>query len=156
MDYDMQQSGGLTDAQFQFNHQQSSRQRNWFGAPWNLAAINLNTQLVKNLTTNIKVFGLLGQRNSVGYLATMNYGDTVNTSTNDYNNRQVDQDEYKNIGVEIRNMLTYKLGHQQHNLSFGARMYQSSMNRFQKGKGTSGFDFNTSILDSKISNSIRI
>ena len=149
MDYEMQQSGGLTDAQFQANHQQSSRQRNWFAAPWNLAAINFNTQFAKNLTTNIKVFGLLGQRNSVGYLATMNYGDTVNASTNNFNNRQVDQDEYKNVGVEIRNILIYKLGQQQHNLSFGARMYQSKMNRFQKGKGTTGFDFNTSILDTK-------
>ena len=149
MDYDMQQSGGLTDAQFQTNHQQSSRQRNWFGAPWNLGAINFNTQFAKNLTTNIKVFGLLGQRNSVGYLATMNYGDTVNTSINDYNYRQVDQDEYKNLGAEIRNILTYKLGLQQHNLSFGARWYQSKMNRYQKGKGTTGFDFNTTILESK-------
>lgn len=149
MDYDMQQAGGLTDAQFQANHQQSSRQRNWFGAPWNLAAINLNTQLAKNLTTNIKVFGLLGQRNSVGYLATMNYADTINTSTNDYNNRQVDMDEYKNIGAEIRNIFTYQIGHQLHNLSIGARWYQSQMSRNQKGKGTTGFDFNTSIVDAK-------
>lgn len=149
MDYAMQQSGGLTDNQFQENHQQSSRQRNWFGAPWNLAAINFNTQLLKNLSTNVKVFGLIGERNSVGFLTTNNYKDTINASTNDYNHRQVDQDNYKNIGAEIRNILSYKLGHQQHYLSFGARWYQANMDRYQKGKGTTGFDFNTQIVDAK-------
>ena len=149
MNYVMQQSGGLTDDQFQENHQQSSRQRNWFSVPWNIAALNFNSEFIKNITTNIKVFGLIGERNSVGFLVTTNYKDTVNTSTNSYNNRQVDQDTYKNIGVEVRNILKYKLGHQQHNLSFGARLYQANTTRTQKGKGTTGFDFNTTILDAK-------
>jgi Fe(3+) dicitrate transport protein len=33
MNYDMQQPGGLTDAQFDENPRQSVRSRNWFGTP---------------------------------------------------------------------------------------------------------------------------
>ena len=155
MDYAMQQSGGLTDAQFQENHQQSLRQRNWFGTVWNLASINLNTKILKNISTNIKIFGLIGERNSVGFLATTNYKDTVNTSINDYNYRQVDKDNYKNIGAEIRNIAKYKLGHQEHNLAFGARLYEANMKRFQKGNGTTEFDFNTTILDAKFPTALK-
>jgi Fe(3+) dicitrate transport protein len=39
MDYQMKQSGGLTDAQFEANPQ-SFRNRNWFGTPWNVFSHN--------------------------------------------------------------------------------------------------------------------
>jgi Fe(3+) dicitrate transport protein len=49
MDYQMKQSGGLTDAQFEANPQ-SFRNRNWFGTPWNVFSIQLDTKINDNLT----------------------------------------------------------------------------------------------------------
>lgn len=149
MDYQIQQSGGLTDAQFNSDSRQSVRQRNWFSTPWNVAAINFDTKIKNNLSINLKVFGLIAERNSIGFLTTPNVKDTVNTTLNDYNNRQVDRDFYKNIGSELRGIYTYNLFNQKSNLAFGGRIYQANTTRKQRGKGDLGFDYNTNILTEK-------
>ena len=53
-DYEMQQPGGLTDAQFENNPRQSGRERNWFGTPWNVFSVNFDTKINANwdLTRN--------------------------------------------------------------------------------------------------------
>jgi len=147
MDYEMQQAGGLTDQQFQDNPRQSLRKRNWFGTPWNLAALILDTKLASNLTLNTKLFGLVGERNSVGFTSTPNTIDAINTTTNDYANRQVDRDYYRNIGIETRSIYTYQVGKQNQNLAFGARLYRAKTNRKQQGKGTTGFEFDLKTED---------
>ena len=149
MDYEIQQSGGLTDTQFQENNQQSVQQRNWFSTPWNVAAINFDAKINDKLTLNLKVFGLIGERNSIGFLATPNIKDTVNTTIKDYNNRQIDRDFYKNIGSELRGIYTYNLFDKKSNLAFGARVYQANTTRKQRGRGDRGFDYNTNILTAK-------
>ena len=149
MDYLMQQSGGLTDAQFASNARQSVRNRNWFSTPWNLANINLELKPSQNLSVNLKVFGLLGQRNSIGFVATPNVKDTINTTINDYNNRQIDTDQYKNIGSELRGVYSYNLLSHRSSLAFGARIYSAQTDRRQKGKGDSGSDYNTDLLTDK-------
>ncbi len=149
MDYEIQQSGGLTDAQFKENNQQSVRQRNWFSTPWNVAAINFDTKINDKFALNLKVFGLVGERNSIGFIAAPNIADTINTTTNSYNNRQIDRDFYKNIGSELRGVYTYNLLNNKSNLAFGARVYKANTTRKQRGKGDTGFDYNTDILTAK-------
>lgn len=145
MDYEMQQAGGLTDAQFEENPRQSLRKRNWFGTPWNVAALVLDTKLSSNLTLNTKLFGLVGERNSVGLIATPNNPDAISSTTTDYDNRQVDRDFYKNLGIETRSIYNYKLGNQNQNLAFGTRLYRAKTTRKQKGKGTTASDFDLEI-----------
>lgn len=145
MNYEMQQAGGLTDKQFLENPRQSLRSRNWFGTPWNLLAINFDTKINENLTSNTKIFGLIGERNSVGNTATPNVLDAISATTNDYSKRKVDRDFYKNIGVENRNIYKYKIGKIQNNLAFGVRLYKANTNRQQQGDGTTGSDFNLTI-----------
>jgi Fe(3+) dicitrate transport protein len=145
MDYQMQQAGGLTDAQFNDNPRQSLRDRNWFGTPWNVFALNFDTKINDNFSSNTKLFGLVGERNSVGFTATPDMADAVNPSTNDFANRRVDRDFYKNFGVENRNLYRYKLGKIENNLAFGVRAYRAYTNRVQNGVGTTGSDFNLSI-----------
>ncbi len=149
MDYQIQQSGGLTDAQYKVDSRQSVRQRNWFSAPWNIAALNFDTKIQKNISINIKVFGLIGERNSIGFTAAPHVKDTVNTLLKDYNNRQIDRDFYKNIGSELRGIYSYNLFKQKSNLAFGGRIYQAKTTRKQRGQGDSGFDYNTNILTDK-------
>ena len=142
MDYTMQQAGGLTDEQFHANPRQSLRERNWFGTPWNVFSIQLDTKITDRLTSNTKLFGLVGQRNSVGFTATPNVADAINPATNEYANRRVDRDYYENYGVENRNIYKYKLGKINNNLAFGVRLYRADTRRAQDGRGTtrSGFD----------------
>lgn len=142
MDYEMKQPGGLTDEQFIQNSQQSFRNRNWFGTPWNLFSLQFDTKVNTNFTSNTKIFGLIGQRNSVGFIATPNMADEINLVTNNYSNRRVDRDYYKNFGIENRNILRYNFGNKSHNLAFGARIYKATTKRQQDGKGTTGNDFN--------------
>ncbi|WP_309614377.1 TonB-dependent receptor [Flavobacterium sp.] len=144
-DYEMQQPGGLTDAQFEANPRQSTRTRNWFGVPWNIFAVNFDTKVNSNFDVNVKAFGLVGERNSVGFTAAANVEDAISTSTNQYANRRLDCDTYKNLGIENRNLYRYKLGNTTQNLAFGIRLYQANTNRFQKGKGTTGSDFDMTI-----------
>jgi Fe(3+) dicitrate transport protein len=145
MDYKMQQAGGLTDSQFTANSQQSLRERNWFGTPWNVFAINFDTKVNNRFSSNTKFFGLIGERNSVGFTATPNIEDVINSGTNNFANRRVDSDYYKNFGIENRNILKYKLGKTDNNLAFGARLYKANTQRVQDGKGTTGADFDLSI-----------
>jgi Fe(3+) dicitrate transport protein len=147
MDYRLQQAGGLTDIQFSTNPRASSRERNWFGAPWNLFALNFDTKISKRLSSNTKIFGLLGERNSVGFTATPNIKDEINPATNDYSNRRVDRDFYKNIGLENRNIFNYKMGNTMSNLAFGVRVYKANTSRQQNGQGTTGTDFNLNITN---------
>ncbi len=145
MDYEMQQAGGLTDAQFADNPRQSLRKRNWFGTPWNVAALIIDTKLSANLTLNTKLFGLIGERNSVGFTATPNTPDAISTTTYDYANRQVDRDFYKNLGIETRSIYNYKLGKQNQNLAFGTRLYRAKTTRKQAKNGSTAFDFDLEI-----------
>ena len=110
MDYKMQQAGGLTDEQFNSNPRQSLRNRNWFGTPWNVFSLNFDTKINNKLSSSTKLFGLIGERNSVGFTATPNNPDAINPITNDFENRRVDRDSYKNFGLENRNLFQYNIG----------------------------------------------
>ncbi len=144
-DYEMQQPGGLTDEQFDDNPRQSGRERNWFGTPWNLFSINFDTKINANWDFNTKLFGVIGERNSVGVTTTPNVEDVINPATNDYSNRQVDRDYYQNFGLETRSIYRYNLGKVKNNLAFGVRLYQAKTERKQQGKGTTGSDFDLSV-----------
>ena len=145
MDYKMQQAGGLTDEQFNNDSRQSFRERNWFGTPWNVFSINFDTKISDKLSSNTKLFGLIGERNSVGFTATPNIEDAINQATNNFANRRVDRDYYKNFGLENRNIYKYKLGKINNNLAFGVRLYKANTQRLQDGRGTTGSDFDLSI-----------
>ena len=144
-DYEMQQPGGLTDAQFEANPRQSFRARNWFGVPWNIFSINFDTKVNANFDVNVKAFGLIGERNSVGFTAVATSDYAISTISNQYANRRVDRDKYNNLGIENRNLYRYKLGKTTQNIAFGLRLYQANTQRFQKGKGTTASDFDLSI-----------
>jgi len=145
MDYQMQQAGGLTDEQFDKDSRQSLRERNWFGTPWNVFALNFDTKINDRFSSNTKFFGVIGQRNSVGFVATPNIVDAISPITNDYSNRRVDRDHYKNYGIENRNIFKYSFGKIKNNLAFGLRLYKANTQRLQEGKGTTAADFDLSI-----------
>lgn len=140
-DYRSQQAGGLTDQQFTEDHRQSVRQRNWFSAPWNIAAVQLDWKINSSLEIKMKSFATIAERNSVGYLKAINILDSINPATGQYNTRQVDRDFYKNAGTEVRAMWKYKIKNKLQILATGIRAYNGKTNRNQLGIGSTGKDF---------------
>lgn len=145
MDYKMQQPGGLTDAQFEDNPRQSFRERNWFGTPWNVFSLQLDSEVNERLSWNTKLFGLVSQRNSVGFTGAASTLDAINPDTNSFANRRVDRDSYENFGLETRSIYKFNLGNIKNNLAFGVRVYQAKTKRQQEGKGSTGSGFDLSI-----------
>ena len=66
MYYLAQQPGGLTDAQFRDNPNQSIRARNWFKVNWNLFALNLDYQFSSRTKLNSRFFWSGGRQRCFG------------------------------------------------------------------------------------------
>ena len=144
-EYESQQPGGLTDAQFKSDPYQSLRSRNWFQVRWNMLAINTDYTINEKSRVNLKIFGLSGDRNSVGFMQAPTIADTINRTTGQYNHRRVDIDRYRNAGAEIRYVNEFKIATVKNTLAAGVRHFYGHTNRLQNGKGTTGSDLNFSI-----------
>jgi Fe(3+) dicitrate transport protein len=140
-----QQPGGLTDAQVQSDAQQSFRSRNWFDITWTTPAIIANYKISDKATWNTKLYGTIGDRNSVGFLQAITVKDTINAATVAYNNRIVNLDNYRNYGLESRILTDYNLGKMKNTISGGIRLYTGTTSRRADGKGTRGTDYDVSI-----------
>jgi Fe(3+) dicitrate transport protein len=141
-----QQPGGLTDAQIKQNAQQSFRSRNWFDITWTTPAITFNYQFNEHARINAKLFSVIGNRSSIGYLNSITIKDSINAVTMDYNNRKADVDRYRNYGAEVRGLADYSIGKMKHTVSGGLRIFRGNTFRLKEGKGDTGFDFNTNII----------
>lgn len=133
-----QQPGGLTDSLLYTNAKQSLRSRNWFDITWTTPALILNYNLSEKTRWNTKLFATIGNRNSVGYLQSITIKDSINSSTNEYNNRTILLDKYRNMGLESRFITDYNAGTTKHTLSTGIRLYTGTTHRRADGKGTTG------------------
>jgi Fe(3+) dicitrate transport protein len=140
-----QQPGGLTDVQVKENAQQSFRSRNWFDITWTTPALIANYQINENTRWNTKLFGTIGDRNSVGFLQSITTKDSINAATLDYNNRVVNLDKYRNYGLESRIITNYRLGKMKNTFSGGIRLYTGTTQREADGKGTTGTGYDVTV-----------
>src|SRR5688500_18843021 len=145
-----QQPVGLTDAQFQVDAKQSFRSRNWFDITWTTPALIANYRLSGSTRWNTKLFGTIGNRNSVGYLPSQGIvaRDTMNTSLGTYNKRALNLDKYRNYGLESRVITDYQLGRMQNTITGGIRLYKGTTHRLSdpknKPNGTIGANYDIS------------
>ena len=142
-----QQPGGLTDAQFAQNDKQSFRARNWFDLQWNIAAIKSTYEFNEHSRLQATFFGFTGDRSSVGFMQPMTVKDSINAATLQYNNRVVSVDKYRNKGAEFRYITDYKLLKGKSTLSAGVRYYDGLTKRYNNGKGTTGNDFDLTLVE---------
>ena len=154
MNYKSQQPGGLSDEQYTNNHRQSFRERNWFGAPFNVASLTIKYNISHSVNLQIKSFATIAERNSVGFTKSISLKDSVNPTTLEYNSRQVDRDNYKNYGTELRSSVKYKFFRKEHIFAGGIRLYRGSTKRNQLGIGTTGNDFDLSLINPKYGRSL--
>ena len=141
-----QQPGGLTDAQVKQDAQQSFRARNWFDIIWTTPALIANYKINEKTLWNTKLFGTIGDRNSVGFLQSITTRDSINAATLNYNNRVVNLDQYRNYGLESRIITEYHLGKMRNTFSGGIRLYTGTTTRQAEGKGTTGSGYDVSII----------
>jgi Fe(3+) dicitrate transport protein len=76
-----------------------------------------------------------------------NIMDTINTATMQYNHRQVDIDRFNSYTTELRLLQHYRTGQQQHALTAGIQYMNNDLHRTQQGKGTTGSDFDLSLVN---------
>ena len=131
MTADTQQPGGLTDAQFATDPQQSTRNRNWFSTPWYIPAVTAEYLISPKTKLSWKAFGTFAERNSVGFMRPINVED-------DLGNRQVDRDYYTTYGSEVRLSTSYMLFGKEQSLVAGMRYFDGHIDRKQLGLGTAG------------------
>jgi len=139
MNYLAQQAGGLTDKNFEENPRQSLRARNWFAVDWNLLALNFTYKLNPNTQLNIRNFGLLAQRLSLGNLDRINVADFGKERT-------LIAGKFQNVGSETRLLHNYSVGKQKHTFLVGTRIYRG-LSTAKQGFGTDGSDANFNFLN---------
>ncbi|HRI22799.1 MAG TPA: TonB-dependent receptor, partial [Panacibacter sp.] len=154
-DYVQQIAGGLTDAQFNANAKESERARNYFQPFINIPALIFNYDLSSNTHLEVTSHAIIGERNSVQYINTPNIADTFNTVLNSFNPRQVDRDYYNGFTTEARLLHHYKMGKVTGTLAGGLRYFNQVTKRKQKGIGTTGYDFDLTLVK-PYSNDLRL
>ena len=142
-----QQPGGLTDVDFKADARQSFRARNWFDVSWYTAALIGNVRFDDKHRLNLKLFGMIGDRNSVGYLRAINLPDSINPATGTFHNRTVDIDQYRNLGFEARYLGDYRWLGSEHSFSAGMRLFGGNTYRYRDGKGTTGSEYTIERVD---------
>lgn len=145
-----QQAGGLPDKLFEENTKQSFRSRNWFDITWTNPALIFKYQMNSHTLWNTKLFATIGNRNSVGYLPAVGIiaKDSINPATGNYNKRALNEDKYRNFGLESRVITDYTIAGMKNTISGGIRLYTGTTYRLadpnNKPTGSSGSDYDLS------------
>jgi Fe(3+) dicitrate transport protein len=135
-----QQGGGLTDAQFEKDPEQSFRARNWFDIVWTTPAVTATLTGAGNTRWTTKFFATIGDRNSIGYLPSggILIKDSINLSKGRYNDRVLNIDQYRNYAMESRFITDYHFIGLKNTVSGGIRLYTGRTHRRADARDESG------------------
>jgi Fe(3+) dicitrate transport protein len=141
MNYVTKQAGGLTDKAFIEDPRQSVRDRNWFAVDWNLLALKSTYEINKTTTFDLRAFGMISNRRTVGFLGKI-------TQTDLGGNREMIYSDFLNGGVEARFLKKYSWFTSENSpakikgaLLIGARIYQGET-QTKQGTAADGDDAN--------------
>lgn len=139
-------AGPLSDAMFEADPKTSTRSRNFYNPDIHVPSFKLDWALSDNTKLRFIASAILGYRNSVMFDKPTTVADTIVTSTLQYNNRQVDIDNFNSYNWEIRAMHTYSILHLKSTLVAGVHYMNNDLHRQQLGKGTTGSDFDLTLV----------
>jgi Fe(3+) dicitrate transport protein len=139
--------GPLTDSMFYADPTQATRSRNYFSPDINIPSVTLNWQIASQTKLQFTSSAVLGRRNSVQFDKPTNVADTINLTTLQYNNRQVDIDRFNSYTTELRLLQEYSLGKQTSSIAAGIQYMNNDLHRTQLGKGTTGSDYDLTLPD---------
>lgn len=143
--YLYQLPGQLNDSMFKADPTQATRSRNFYSPDIHIPSITFDWKIDEKTKLKFTSSLLLGLRNSVLFDKPTNIADTINKSTYQYNNRQVDIDEFKSFTNELRLLHNYHLFNSNGFFTFGLQYLNNTMLRKQLGIGTTGNDYDLSI-----------
>ena len=141
--------GGFSDAQYEENIRASYRARNWLKSPWNVGAFKLEYNVSKNISINFTSSLLASAR----YLVWKNEDggpeepDEIDPATGAYGNREVERETFLSTTNELRVTANYPIAKTQNTIAGGVRFFYGKMHRQGGGLGTTGSDFDLSLID---------
>ena len=139
--------GPLNDSMFNTDPRQASRTRNYFSPDIHVPSVKVFWQLSPQTKVEWTSSAVLGKRNSVQFDKPVTIKDTINELTSEYNNRQVDVDRFKSITNELRMLHGYTIAAYQGTITAGVQMMNNDLHRTQLGKGTTGSDYNLTLVE---------
>lgn len=139
--------GPLTDGMFNTDPRQATRARNYFSPTINIPSFTLKWSIDANTKVQFISSALLGTRNSILFDKAATISDTLVTSTMQYNNRQVDIDNFNSYTQELRLLHKYKLGNYISSVVIGTQLMNNDLHRKQLGKGTTGSDYDLTLVN---------
>lgn len=139
--------GPLNDSMFHADPTMSTRSRNYFSPDIYVPSITLNWKLSQQTKINLTTSGVFGNRSSVQLDAFANVPDNINPITGSYKNRQVDIDKFNSRTAEFRLLHQYNIGNLQSKLATGLVYMNNDLQRRQLGKGTTGTDYDLTLVD---------
>jgi len=138
--------GPLTDAMFKADPTQATRSRNYYTPTINVPSFTFKWNISDQTKLQFTASAVIGVRNIVLFDRPATTKDTINTVTGQYNNRQVDIDNFNSFTNELRLLQQYRLGKQESTLAFGIQSMNNNLHRRQQGKGTTGSDFDLTLV----------
>ncbi|MGH7593981.1 MAG: TonB-dependent receptor domain-containing protein [Gemmatimonadales bacterium] len=140
--------GGLSDSEFAQNPHQSFRARNWLASPWNLVATRLRYRLSSTADWQTTLSYLAADRHLIwrnedgGPEAT----DSIDPLTGTFVPREVEQETFHNETLESRLRVDHSWFGRAATTVVGIRVADNHMERFEGGPGSTGADFNMSLV----------
>ncbi|MEP6596561.1 MAG: TonB-dependent receptor [Ginsengibacter sp.] len=140
--------GGLTDSMFAADPRSSFRSRNWLKSPWNIVTAYANYKLSTQTSVSIKTSLLFSNRSLVwrnedGGAGALDEKDPI---TGEYVNREVENEDMHNSTTELRLLYNYRVGKTDNTFATGVRYAYAWFKRQGGGEGTTGSDFDLSVL----------
>ncbi|MEA5406050.1 TonB-dependent receptor [Arcicella sp. DC2W] len=145
--YVYQMPGPLTDEMFNQNPRQSTRSRNYFSPDIIVPSLSFDWKINESTQLNWINSAVLGTRSSVQIVALATVPDVIDPATDQYKNRQVDIDNFNSYSSELRLTKYYSIGNFKNTLVGGLRYINNDLHRQQLGKGTTGTDYDLTLVD---------
>jgi len=144
----IQMPGGMTDSLFYADPKVSTRARNWLKSPWNIVSNYINLNPNNNTTISLKTTYIFSNRSLVWRNEDGGPGalDTIDPATNHFSPREVGIEDMHSITTEGRYSTNYPIGNNESTLAGGARFTYAWFKRLGGGEGTTGSDFDLSII----------
>ena len=145
--YIYQIPGPLTDSMFYADPTQSTRERNYFNPEIYVPSLKLEWTVGSRTHLLLSTSAVIGDRNSVMFDRTANVPDALNPATMQYAQRQIDIDHFNSYTTELRVSHQYSFLKSISTLAGGIQLMNNNTNRQQQGKGTTGTDFDLTLVE---------
>lgn len=140
-------AGALTDSMFYASPRQSTRSRNYFKPDIYVPSLTFDWRISPATQVNWTTSAVLGTRSSVQFIGFATQPDVIDSVMNAYKNRQVDIDHFNSYTSELRVSHQYRIGKFPNIIAGGVRYIDNHLHRQQVGKGTTGSDYDLSLVE---------